>query len=96
MTAPGYLGAARAIRDRPDLTSRLREITAPTLVMAGDWDRFLPCALRDHELLPDSRLVVRERCGHGSRWRNETFVQQVREFLADVEAGRSAAEERRV
>jgi 3-oxoadipate enol-lactonase len=96
MTVPGYLGGARAIRDRPDLTSRLGDLTVPVLVMIGEWDGFLPCALRDHQLLPNSRLVIRERCAHGSRWRNETFVQQIREFLADVEGGRAIAGERRV
>ncbi|MDP2673710.1 MAG: alpha/beta hydrolase [Dehalococcoidia bacterium] len=42
MTLPGYLGAAMAIAERPDLTPRLAEITAPTLVMIGEWDDFLP------------------------------------------------------
>jgi pimeloyl-ACP methyl ester carboxylesterase len=96
MTPEGYLGAAQAILGRPDLTARVKEITAPTLVMIGEWDDFLPCALRDHELIPRSRLVVRERCGHGSRWRLDTFLREVESFLDDVEAGRPVADERRV
>lgn len=96
MTVPGYLGAAHALGTRPDLTSRISSITAPTLVMIGEWDDFLPCAQRDHDLIPGSRLVVRERCGHGSRWRAETFVSEIEAFLADVEAGRSVAGERRM
>jgi pimeloyl-ACP methyl ester carboxylesterase len=87
MTVPGYVGAAHAIAERPDLTDRIGHITAPTLVMIGEWDDFLPCALRDHALIPGSRLVVRERCGHGSRWRLETFLSQVEAFLNDVTAG---------
>jgi hypothetical protein len=44
--------------------------------------------LRDeHALASGSRLVVRERCGHGSRWRAETFIAEVESFLADVESG---------
>jgi pimeloyl-ACP methyl ester carboxylesterase len=96
MTVPGYLGAAHAIVTRPDLTARIPAITAPTLVMIGEWDDFLPCALRDHALIPGSRLVVRKRCAHGSGWRAETFVSQVLSFLEDVEAGRPVAGKREV
>ena len=93
MTLPGYLGAAKAITGRPDLTPRLHEITAPTLVMIGEWDDFLPCALRDHALIRGSRLVVRKECAHGSCWRPGTFRRAISDFLADVEAGRPVAGE---
>ncbi len=96
MTLPGYLGAAHAIAKRPDLTGRIPGITAPALVMIGEWDDFLPCALRDHELIPGSRLVVRKRCAHGSGWRPETFVSEVLSFLDEVEAGRLVAGKREV
>jgi 3-oxoadipate enol-lactonase len=96
MTAEGYLGAAHAMLTRPDLTERVKSITAPTMIMIGEWDDFLPCALRDHELISGSRLVVRERCGHGSRWRVETFQSEIAAFIDDVESGRAVAGERRV
>ncbi len=96
MTVPGYLGAAHAISTRPDLTARIPGISAPTLVMAGEWDEFLPCALRDHTLIPGSRLVIRKRCAHGSGWRPETFVSEVLSFLDDVETGRQVAGKREV
>ncbi len=96
MTVPGYVGTANAIMARPDLTERVPSITAPTLVMVGEWDDFLPCAERDHGLISGSRLVVREQCGHGSRWRLDTFRSEIEAFLADVEAGRPVAGERRV
>jgi len=96
MTPEGYLGAAQAIIDRPDLTDRVTAITAPTLVMIGAWDDFLPCALRDHGLIPGSRLVIRNRCGHGSRWRLDTFLAEVEHFLDDVEAARPVAGRREV
>jgi len=96
MTPVGYLGAAHAIAGRPDLTQRIPKITAPTLIMIGEWDDFLPCALRDHELIRGSRLVVRRRCGHGSRWRAETFLSEVEAFLDDVEANRPVAGKREV
>jgi len=94
MTPEGYIGAAQAIAARPDLTSRIPQIARPTLVMIGEWDDFLPCALRDHDLIPNSRLVLRKRCAHGSRWRAETFIAEIESFLDDVEAGRGIAEER--
>ena len=96
MTVDGYVGAALAIAQRPDMTERIGEIKAPTLVMVGEWDTFLPCALRDHALIPGSRLVLRRRCGHGSRWRLETFLSEILSFLADVEARRLVAGEREV
>jgi 3-oxoadipate enol-lactonase len=94
MTVEGYIGAARAIAGRPDLTERIPKISAPTLVMIGEWDDFLPCALRDHELISGSRLVIRKHCGHGSRWRLETFIAEIEAFLDDVESGRPVAGER--
>ena len=96
MTVEGYIGAAHAIITRPDLSTRVASITTPTLVMIGEWDDFLPCALRDHQTIAGSRLVIRERCGHGSRWRAETFVEEIRTFLADVDAGRAVAGEKRI
>lgn len=96
MTVPGYVGTALAIAQRPDLTARLGEITAPTLVTIGEWDDFLPCARRDHELIGGSRLVVRRECGHGSSWRTETFHQAIAGFLADVETGRPVGGEREI
>jgi pimeloyl-ACP methyl ester carboxylesterase len=94
MAPEGYIGAARAIAERPDLTHRVSKISAPALVMIGEWDDFLPCATRDHELIPGSRLIIRKHCGHGSRWRLETFVSEIEAFLDDVESGRPVAGER--
>lgn len=96
MTVDGYVGAAKAIAERADLTGRIRSIEAPTLVMIGEWDDFFPCAVRDHALIPNSRLVVRRNCAHGTRWRVETFRSELESFLADVEAGRDVAGEREV
>ena len=96
MTVDGYLGAAKAIAERPDLTARIPSIEAPTLFTIGEWDDFHPCAVRDHSLIPGSRLVVRRNCAHGTRWRVETFRSELESFLADVEAGHDVAGEREV
>ncbi len=94
--AAGYAATARAIVDRPDLTARLGSITVPTLVMVGERDWLAPCARRDHTLIKGSRFVLRLNCGHGFRWRKETFVAEIEAFLADVEAGRPVAGAREV
>lgn len=96
MTVPGYVGAALAIAERPDLTPRLSEIAVPTLVMAGEWDDFFPCAVRDRGLIRGSRMVVRKECAHGYSWRPDTFREEIARFLDDVDAGRPVAAEREV
>lgn len=94
MSLAAFLGTARAIRLRPDLGGRLRDVRAPALVLAGEWDGFLPCAERDHRLIEGSRYVLVRRCAHASPdWRPDAFIPAVTEFIADVEAGREVAGE---
>jgi pimeloyl-ACP methyl ester carboxylesterase len=94
MSLAAFLGTCAAIRSRPDLTARLRDVRAPALVVAGEWDGFYPCAERDHALLAGSRFVRVRRCGHASPdWRPDAFVRAVSEFVADVEGGREVAGE---
>ena len=90
MTADGYIAAARALRDRPDLTSRTPSITVPTLVSCGEWDGFYPCALRDHGLIRNACLsTVRGAAHDTTTYRPQLWKRAVLEFLADVEAGRN-------
>jgi 3-oxoadipate enol-lactonase len=89
MTAAGYLAADRALRERPDLTSRTPRIVAPTLVSCGEWDAFYPCAVRDHALIPNSRLVTIRGAAHATPdYQPQLWKWAVFEFVADVEAGR--------
>lgn len=89
-----FIGTNRAVRNRPDLTARVRELRMPTLVMVGEWDPFLPCAERDHQLIEGSRFVLVRRSGHGiDRWRPEVWAPTIAGFIADVEAGREVAGE---
>ena len=92
----GYVGVSQAIVERPDLTGRIGGIATPALVIIGEWDGFYPCAVRDHGLIPGARLVVRRRCGHGFKWRTETWLAEIESFLGDVEDGRDVAGERQV
>jgi pimeloyl-ACP methyl ester carboxylesterase len=92
MRLAGYVGANRAIRQRPDLLARLGEIRAPTIVLVGEWDGFLPCSLLAHERIAGSRLAIIERSPHGTpTWRPEGFRRAILDFLGDVEAGRPVA-----
>lgn len=89
MTPAGYLAAARALRERPDLTSRTPSITAPTLVSCGEWDMFYPCAQRDHRLIPNSRFVTVRGAAHDTtNYTPQKWKRLLREFIDDVEAGR--------
>jgi pimeloyl-ACP methyl ester carboxylesterase len=51
---------------KTDLSNRLGEVVAPTLLVHGDHDRVVPAewARRAHERLPDSELCVLRACGH--------------------------------
>lgn len=64
--------------------ARVRTITAPTLLFHGRDDRVVPFehSLRLTSLIPDSRLVLINRCGHWLQIEHaEEFNQQVLHFL---------------
>lgn len=94
MTPDGYLAANAALRRRPDLTSRTPAIAVPTLVSCGEWDRFHVCALRDHGLIPRSRLVTIRRAAHATPdYQPELWKRALFDFIDDVEAGGETAGE---
>ena len=64
---------------------RLHEIKAPTLILWGGWDGYLPVSLafEAHSRMENSRLHVFKRCWHApQRERPEEFNRLVTEFLA--------------
>ena len=70
---------------KTDLSDRLGEVAAPTLLVHGDRDRVVPVewARRAHERLPDSELRVLRGCGHWPpRECPDTFNRVVTDFLA--------------
>jgi 2-hydroxy-6-oxonona-2,4-dienedioate hydrolase len=76
--------AEAGVHQFPDLSHRLREIQAQTLVIWGRDDRFLPLdlGLRLVWNLPNAELHVFSRCGHWAQWEHaEKFNRMVLDFL---------------
>ena len=72
-------------RQFTDYGSRLGEIAAPTLVVWGRDDRFVPMdvGLRLLAGIPDARMHIFNRCGHWAQWEHaEAFNRMVVDFLA--------------
>lgn len=72
-------------RQFPDVSTRLAEISAPTLVIWGRNDRFVPMdtGLRLVAGIPNSELHVFNNCGHWVQWEHaERFNRLVVDFLA--------------
>lgn len=71
-------------RQFPDVSPRLSEITAPTLVIWGRDDRFVPLdtGLRLLWGMPNAEFHVFNRCGHWAQWEHaEKFNRMVLDFL---------------
>jgi 4,5:9,10-diseco-3-hydroxy-5,9,17-trioxoandrosta-1(10),2-diene-4-oate hydrolase len=63
-TSANVLGVRRKVIR--SITGKLASITAPTLIVWGKEDRFLPAAQAGvaAEVIPGAQLVVYDRCGH--------------------------------
>ena len=88
LDAPGFAAAVRGLVGY-DFTDRLPEIEVPTLIVWGRQDRVVPPA-DAHEfkrLIPNSRLVVFDRCGHVPQLEKPArFNALLEEFLAETAA----------
>jgi proline iminopeptidase len=72
-----------------DITARLGEITAPTLITVGRVDWITPVEASEQLAsgIPDSKLVVFEKSGHSPQIEErDAWLATVREFLAGVGA----------
>jgi 3-oxoadipate enol-lactonase/4-carboxymuconolactone decarboxylase len=84
--AEGYAGCCAAIRDM-DLRSRLGEIRAPTLVIAGADDPAIPLDHAEliHDSIPDARLVIIPRAAHLANVEQpETVTRAILDHLVPV------------
>ncbi len=69
----------------PDISPRLGEISAPTLVIWGRDDRFVPLDIGLRLLwgMQNAQMHILNRCGHWAQWEHaETFNRMVIDFLA--------------
>jgi pimeloyl-ACP methyl ester carboxylesterase len=83
-TPAGIVGALQALRDRPDATSGLAAITAPTLVLVGSDDAITPPSLAEGlaARIPGARLVKLPAAGHlANQEQPAAFTEAVRSFL---------------
>lgn len=87
MTRDGHVASARALVERPDLTSRTPKIAAPSLVSCGEWDLFYPCAVRDGRLIPNAKLVTIRGAGHDTvNYTPEEWLRTGLAFYASIGA----------
>jgi 3-oxoadipate enol-lactonase len=83
----GIVAALTAMRDRPDSTPMLAEITVPTLIIASTDDALIPASEAEamREAIRGARLVTIPRAAHLSNVEQPAaFNQAVREFLRSV------------
>lgn len=72
---------------RHNVENQLHKITIPTLLIWGQDDTVTPIFVGEkfHELLPDSRLIVVEKCGHAPMMEYPAdFNQHLEGFLGEV------------
>jgi len=81
-----FTANARAILNF-DMRERLHEIACPTLIIAGEEDRIVgaEASYDMNEEIPDSRLHVYKRLGHGAYEEAKDFNQRVFGFLVERE-----------
>lgn len=98
MPLSGYLGAAKARRERPDLTPLIGgRLTMPVLLCNGEDDDTFCAQEVMADALVGSRVVTFADTGHGLPTRRpEAFTAVLRAFLEDVEAERPVAGRRRI
>ena len=86
-TVPGVTAALAALRDRPDATPALGNVSANTLILVGEHDTITPplAAASLAANIWGSKVVTVLGAAHLSNLENpEAFNASVREFLANV------------
>ncbi|MBI0580042.1 alpha/beta hydrolase [Neobacillus cucumis] len=83
---PNKIGYNRALEACLEVDNRclLPAITAPTLVIGGQYDSVLPVWIQFHmhKQIPDSELVIFKNCGHIAKFEvSEQFNLTLRRFL---------------
>jgi pimeloyl-ACP methyl ester carboxylesterase len=73
-----FMKTARRLRSA-NLGEELKDIRVPTLLIWGAEDRVIPVSVahKFHSLIPGSRLVVLDRCGHAPQIEHAATVNQL-------------------
>jgi pimeloyl-ACP methyl ester carboxylesterase len=90
----GIAAAIHAMKDRPDSSGVLQQMTCPSLVMVGQHDALTPPkdAQVLHEILPGSRLVTVPDAGHLSNLEApQAFNRLLAEWLTEVQQDAEAS-----
>ena len=72
---------------RHNIADRLDQIRRPVLLVWGKDDTITPAFVGEkfHELLPDSRLFILDRCGHAPMMEHsDEFNRLLNDFLIEV------------
>lgn len=71
-----------------DRTDRLSEISIPTLLTAGEYDKATPATVKYYQsLIPGSEFVLLQNCAHLTMQDDPvTDVKIIHDFLARVES----------
>jgi pimeloyl-ACP methyl ester carboxylesterase len=86
-TPAQFAAQIKALLDRPDGEPVLKTIRCPTLVLCGREDSWSPLARHQQmaALIPSSRLIAIEQCGHMSTMeRPEAVTEALRGWLTDA------------
>lgn len=87
-TTEGIIAGLHALRDRPDRSMELKDITAPTLILVGSDDGITPpaAARKMAETIPNAQLQIIEGAGHLSNLEKpEEFNAALLEFLRTLD-----------
>lgn len=83
----GVVAALKALRDRPDATPGLKNVSVPTLVIVGDEDQVTPVAKAEvlAKEIPGAQLAILKGVGHLANLEDASkFNQAVEAFLAGI------------
>ncbi|MEQ8675273.1 MAG: alpha/beta hydrolase [Aggregatilineales bacterium] len=82
----GFVNEVKAQLARPSAIPDLQTITCPTLILTGREDQVVPVVAHEQmaRLIPHSRLVIVEHCGHLSTMEQpEIVTQALRDWLTE-------------
>ena len=86
-----HIASSRALRalKRENLSDRLANISAPTLIIFGQQDGLVPLSEAEiaHSNIMDSQLIIYDKCGHFPLYeRKSDYLNAIHQFLQQPES----------